>query len=218
MGSLSVLATLYDASDNVRFDNATLSELGGDASHINHTISPEEGHFFEYYYPTPAMLPSSIGSTDFFDCLYLPDELIMFTNWIFHSLFPDMTVLHCSSPYDWPPSRPSLSPPRAYVALVRGGILHSFDGSLEFDESSFPVTTSLAISPCTSDFVGEMKMVDLRMGGIANGLETIHPSINLCITSEENQNLIPAKKRLLHWNSKFEHHNVSDVHVNQTRV
>ena len=31
----------------------------------------------------------------------------------------------------------------------------------------------------------------------------LYPSINLCITLDENQNITPAKKRLLHWHSRF---------------
>ena len=40
-----------------------------------------------------------------------------------------------------------------------------------------------------------------------------NPSINLSITSEDNQNLSPAKKRLLHWHYKFGHRNLSDIQL-----
>lgn len=40
----------------------------------------------------------------------------------------------------------------------------------------------------------------------------LSPSINLCITSGENQKLTLAKKRLLlHWHSTFGHCNLRDV-------
>ena len=37
------------------------------------------------------------------------------------------------------------------------------------------------------------------------------PSVNLSVTSDENQNLSPAKKRLLHWYARFGHRNLRDV-------
>ncbi len=39
------------------------------------------------------------------------------------------------------------------------------------------------------------------------------PSLNLCITSEENQNLSPAKRRLLQWHYRFGHRNLRAVQM-----
>ena len=39
------------------------------------------------------------------------------------------------------------------------------------------------------------------------------PSVNLSVTSDENQNLSPAKKRLLHWHARFGHRNLRDVQL-----
>ena len=40
-----------------------------------------------------------------------------------------------------------------------------------------------------------------------------NPSINLNVTSEENQNLSPAKKRLLHWHYRFGHRNMRAIQL-----
>ena len=39
------------------------------------------------------------------------------------------------------------------------------------------------------------------------------PNLNLCITSDENQNLSPAKCRLLHWHYRFGHINLRDIQL-----
>lgn len=80
-------------------------------------------------------------------------------------------MLHYTNPHDWYPSKPYIPSPREYVAIVRGRMSHSFDYSPAFDESCFPMIVdsgaSLAISPCRFDFVGKIKKVDLRLGGMA---------------------------------------------------
>lgn len=43
--------------------------------------------------------------------------------------------------------------------------------------------------------------------------EKIYPSINMCITSEGNQNLTPVKKKSLHWYSRFGYHNLMDIQL-----
>ena len=39
------------------------------------------------------------------------------------------------------------------------------------------------------------------------------PNLNLCITSDANQNLSTAKRRLLHWYYRFGHRNIRDVQM-----
>lgn len=121
------------------------------------------------------MMSRSTEPLDYFYCFPPPDEPPMFTGWIDLSLLPDTaTVLYYIIPLEWPPSRSWLPSPRAYAGLVRGGIPQSFDDIPDFDESSFSViidsTASLEISSCTSDFIGEIKKVDLQLGGMANGM------------------------------------------------
>ena len=39
------------------------------------------------------------------------------------------------------------------------------------------------------------------------------PSINLCITDGDNQNMSPPEKRLLEWHFQFRHQNLGDTQI-----
>ena len=57
--------------------------------------------------------------------------------------------------------------------MVRGEILQSFDDTTGLGDLFFIIVdsgASLSISPHKSDFVGTIQKVDLRLGGIANGM------------------------------------------------
>ena len=64
--------------------------------------------------------------------------------------------------------------PERYNALLRGGVPQSFDDTTSFGDSSFPVIfdsgTSLSISPNKSDFVGRIQPLNLKLGGMARGV------------------------------------------------
>lgn len=90
------------------------------------------------------------------------------------TLLSNCTGIHFTRPHDVHPFRLSLPSPRAYTAIIRGYIPHSFDDPSEFDKLCFPVIinsgASLEISSSKSDIVGEIKKVDLRLGGMANDM------------------------------------------------
>ncbi len=75
---------------------------------------------------------------------------------------------------DSEPSSSNLPTPKAYNALLRGGVPQSFDDTTSFGDTSFPVIfdsgASLSISPDKSDFVGHIQSLNLKLGGMARGM------------------------------------------------
>ena len=120
------------------------------------------------------MMTSSILSLNFFYCPSIYSASSIFTDWFNLRKLPDSTVIDCFWNRDTVQSGLKWHSPRAYNTLVRGGIPHSFDDTFGFYESSFSIVidsgASLAISPYTSDFAGNMNKVNLRLGEMANGM------------------------------------------------
>ena len=148
---------------------STLTDLGG-----GNEVDDSGSYFFV---PISFLFDISMSSMslDFHDCPCLEDDSSLFTNWMNLEIFNDITYLDCSqgSIISTAPSTTNCPTPLAYNSLVRGGIPRSFDDTAELGDLFYIIVDSgesLSTSPHKSDFVGTIQKVDLRLGGMANGM------------------------------------------------
>ena len=174
----------YDALDLLGLHNSTLSQLGGEVAPNVPSVGSLELHFFDSLEEPPDLFFFETFSTlhisnkdqdelDFLDCFPRPTESILLTDWMDLSLFYDETsTVHCVWEDATSSQQSNLPSPKACLSLERGGIPHSFDDCPTTSSFSIIIDSgaSLSISPCVSDFVGVIKDVKLKLGGMANGM------------------------------------------------
>ena len=131
------------------------------------------------YFFDPNMSLSDLSSIsmslDYYDCPGLEDDHTLFTDWMDLDEFNENTYIDCSREpmHSTIPSLENCPTPLAYNALTRGGIPRSFDDCVGLGDLFAIIVdsgASLSISPHKSDFIGPIQPVNLRLGGMADGM------------------------------------------------